>query len=311
VERSEAVDEIIPAALDGERLDRVVALLCAVSRREASELVTAGAVTVGGVPVTVRSAKVSTGDRVGIDRPSAASDGLPGPTPDPDVGLAVVHADDAVIVVDKPAGLVVHPGAGNPTGTLVHGLMARFPDIAGVGGPERPGIVHRLDKGTSGLLVVARTLDAYADLVEQLASRRVSREYLALVWGRFDATRGMVDAPIGRSARAATRMAVTADGREARTGYEVIGRYERPVEASLLRCRLETGRTHQIRVHLAAIDHPVVGDADYGGRRASFRVDRPFLHASRLVFVHPSTGETMSFESPLPADLAGVLERLS
>jgi 23S rRNA pseudouridine1911/1915/1917 synthase len=302
------VNETIPAALDGERLDRVVSLLCGVSRREASELVAAGAVSVGGVPVTTRAARVVTGDRVEIDRPEPPP--AAGPAADPDVRFTLVHADDAVIVVDKPAGLVVHPGAGNDTGTLVHGLMARFPDLATVGEIDRPGIVHRLDKGTSGLLVVARTEAAHADLVAQLADRRVNRHYLALVWGRPDAPRGMVDAPIGRSSRDPTRMAVAADGREARTRYEVVGIYERPVEVSLLRCDLETGRTHQIRVHLAAIDHPVVGDHTYGGARRSFPAARPFLHASRLAFTHPVSGEAMTFESPLPSDLVEVLDRL-
>jgi 23S rRNA pseudouridine1911/1915/1917 synthase len=303
------VSEAIPAALDGERIDRVVSLLWGVSRREAGELVSAGSVSIAGVPVTTRSARVRTGDLVAVERtepPPAA-----GPAPDATVRVEVVHADDAVIVVDKPAGLVVHPGAGNQTGTLVNGLLARFPELASVGEPARPGIVHRLDKGTSGLLVVARTADAHADLVAQLSTRRVTRQYLALVWGRLDAPRGMIDAPIGRSTRAATRMAVAAHGREARTRYEVVRSYERPVEVGLLRCDLETGRTHQIRVHLAAIDNPVVGDRDYGGARRSFPVPRPFLHATRLAFAHPATRETMTFESPLPPDLAATLDRLS
>jgi 23S rRNA pseudouridine1911/1915/1917 synthase len=303
------VRETIPAALDGERLDRVVSMLCGVSRREASELVAAGSVMVDGVPVTARTARVTAGDRIDVDRvpPRPAT----GPEADPTVGFVVVHADDAVIVVDKPAGLVVHSGAGNETGTLVHGLLARFPDLVAVGETDRPGIVHRLDKGTSGLLVVARTAAAYEALVAQLADRRVTRQYQALVWGRPEAPRGVVDAPIGRSTRDPTRMAVAAGGREARTGYEVVRSYHQPVEVSLLRCDLETGRTHQIRVHLAAIDHPVVGDATYGGARRSFPVARPFLHATRLAFTHPVTGERVSFESPLPADLVGVLDRLT
>jgi 23S rRNA pseudouridine1911/1915/1917 synthase len=303
------VNETIPAALDGERLDRVVALLCGVSRTEASGLVAAGTVRVDGSPVTTRSTRVAAGDRVEVDLPDRAV--TAGLVPDPDVPVEVVYADDAVIVVDKPAGLVVHPGAGHRTGTLVHGLLARFPELEDVGEPDRPGIVHRLDKDTSGLMVVARTPGAYADLVRQLSSRRATRRYLALVWGTPDAPRGMVDAPIGRSARAATRMTVATGGRDARTRYEVLRSFERPVEVSLLRCDLETGRTHQIRVHLAAIDHPVVGDRAYGGRRQSFPVARPFLHATRLVFTDPVSGDEVAFDSPLPADLAAVLDRLA
>jgi 23S rRNA pseudouridine1911/1915/1917 synthase len=221
-----------------------------------------------------------------------------------------VYADDDVIVVDKPQLLVVHPGAGNATGTMVAGLLARFPELHGVGEPERPGIVHRLDKGTSGLLVVARTAAAYESLVEQLSTRTVERRYLALVWGAPSPATGVVDAPIGRSRRDPTRMAVSATGREARTRYEVQRRFVEPIDASLLECRLETGRTHQIRVHLGAIGHPVVGDPRYRGARASFAVPRMFLHAHALAFDHPRTHERVSFESPLPADLQGVLDRL-
>jgi 23S rRNA pseudouridine1911/1915/1917 synthase len=303
------MNETIPAALDGERLDRVVSLLCGVSRSEASGLVAAGAVRVDGSPVTARAARVAGGQRVDIDRPERP--GAAELVPEPGIPVEVVHADEAVIVLDKPAGVVVHPGAGHETGTLVHGLLARFPELEAVGQPDRPGIVHRLDKDTSGLMVVARTPAAHADLVEQLSSRRAARRYLTLVWGALDAPRGVVDAPIGRSARAATRMAVATGGRDARTHYEVVRTYERPVGVSLLRCDLETGRTHQIRVHMAAIDHPVVGDRVYGGQRQSFPVARPFLHATRLVFTHPATGEEVGFDSPLPPDLAEVLDRLA
>jgi len=223
----------------------------------------------------------------------------------------VVFADDDLIVVDKPAGLVVHPGAGNPAGTLVQGLLARFPEVAAVGDPQRPGIVHRLDKGTSGLLLVARSPVAYAALVAQLAEHQVSRGYQALVWGELDADRGLVDAPIGRSARTRTRMTVSATGKQARTRYEVLATYHDPVVVSRLECRLETGRTHQIRVHLAAIDHPVVGDARYGGARASLVVGRPWLHAAALELAHPVSGEPLSFHSALPPELTEVLDRLS
>jgi 23S rRNA pseudouridine1911/1915/1917 synthase len=205
----------------------------------------------------------------------------------------------------------VHPGAGNARGTMVAGLLARYPELAGVGEPERPGIVHRLDKGTSGLLVVARTQDAYESLVEQLSSRSVERRYLTLVWGCPEPATGVVDAPIGRSRRDPTRMTVSATGREARTRYEVRERFTEPIVASLVECKLETGRTHQIRVHLAAIGRPVVGDPRYKGARASFKTPRMFLHAHTLAFDHPATGERVSFTAPLPADLQSVLDRLS
>jgi 23S rRNA pseudouridine1911/1915/1917 synthase len=212
--------------------------------------------------------------------------------------------------VAKQAGLVVHPGAGHTSGTLVHGLLARYPEIGDVGDPFRPGIVHRLDRETSGLLVVARSARAYDSLVAQLSERLVERRYLALVWGRLQSPRGTIDAPIGRSEARRTRMAVRETGRPARTGYAVQAEYEVP-RCSLLECTLETGRTHQIRVHLAAIGNPVVGDATYGGQREPIALTRPFLHAQRLTFEHPSSGERVTFDEPLPPDLGAVLARLA
>mgnify|MGYP002681918397 CR=1 FL=1 len=185
-------------------------------------------------------------------------------------------------------------------------LLARFPEIAGVGEPHRPGIVHRLDVGTSGLLAVARTQRAYHSLVDALAARDVGRVYRALVWGHLANPVGVVDAPIGRDHRDAMRMAVVVDGKPARTRYRVLREYRTPTESSALECRLETGRTHQIRVHLAAIGHPVVGDGAYGGIRTGITPPRPFLHAAALELVHPVTGEVLQFHSPLPADLADV-----
>jgi len=263
------------------------------------------------------------------------------------VEVTVVWSDDQVIVVDKPAGLVVHPGAGNRSRTLVHGLLARFPDLAALadgaggrrddpGGPggqggdkDRPGIVYRLDKGTSGLLMVARTREARVALTTQLAARQVGREYVALVAGAVEADAGLIDAPLGRADRDPTRMRVEAGGRPARTRYQVEGRYEGATvdgvaaelagRTTLLRCRLETGRTHQIRVHLASIGHPVVGDRRYAGHGGSgggaagwnpLPADRHFLHAATLAFDHPGTGERLSFSSPLPPDLQVVLDGL-
>jgi 23S rRNA pseudouridine1911/1915/1917 synthase len=193
---------------------------------------------------------------------------------------------------------------------MVNGLVARYPDLVGVGEPERPGIVHRLDRGTTGLLMVARTEDSLADLAHQLSDRTVEREYIAVVWGHVDSDQGLIDAAIGRSKRHPTRMAVLADGREARTRYEVVSRHDEPAAVSVIRCRLETGRTHQIRVHCRAIGHPVVGDETYGGRREGIRFQRPALHAAVLGFTHPVTGERLRFEAAPPPDLAALLESL-
>jgi 23S rRNA pseudouridine1911/1915/1917 synthase len=301
--------ERVPAALHGERVDRVVAFVTGLTRAEVADMVAGGAVQLRGRVVTKPSARVVEGDELEIEVPDVAPE--PAAQPEPDVDVPVLFADDDVIVVDKPQALVVHPGAGNARGTMAAGLLARYPELAGVGEPDRPGIVHRLDKGTSGLLVVARTPAAYDSLVGQLSSRSVERRYLALVWGVPEPATGLVDAPIGRSKRDPTRMAVSSSGREARTRYEVLQPFTQPIEAALIECRLETGRTHQIRVHLAAIEHPIVGDPRYRGKRASFATPRTFLHAHALAFDHPATGERVSFASPLPEDLSTVLTRLS
>jgi 23S rRNA pseudouridine1911/1915/1917 synthase len=302
------VIETIPAGLAGERLDRVVSMLTGASRATAADWVATGRVQVDGSVVTARALRLTEGDVVAVDGAEPESS-VPGA--EPAVAVAVVYEDDDVVVVDKPSGLVVHPGAGNPTGTLVSGLLARFPEIAEVGDRDRPGIVHRIDKDTSGLLMVARSAQGYDALTAQLAARTVSRSYQVLVWGHLQAPRGAIDAPIGRSTRSPTRMTVSAAGRSARTGYTVTATWADPAPLSRLTCRLETGRTHQIRVHLAAIDHPVVGDDRYGGRRAPLAdVPRFFLHAGSLAFDHPVTGDRLEFTSPLPADLAGVLDRL-
>lgn len=301
--------ETIPAALAGERVDRVVSMLTGLPRTTAAQLVAQGAVRVDAGPVVLRSHRVEEGNLLEIDVPPHRPRALP--AGDASLGLSVVYADDQVVVVDKPAGLVVHPGAGHLDGTLVNALLARYPELADTGDPERPGIVHRLDRGTSGLLAVARTPEAYACLVAQLASRSVERCYRALAWGHVDADSGLVDAPVGRSRRDPTRMAVSRRGKEARTAYSVLTRYESPVAATLLECRLETGRTHQVRVHLAAIGHPLVGDGRYGGARSTLVLGRPFLHAHRLAFDHPSSGERMEWSSPLPPELSELLGTLS
>ena len=300
--------EPIPPALDGERLDRLVSLLTGISRSRAAKAIEDGQVLIDDEPVLVRSRRVQAGEELTV--PDIAEEEVQGLRPDPGVEIVVVHEDAEVIVVDKAAGVVVHPGAGHDEGTLVHGLLARYPEVASVGSVLRPGIVHRLDRGTSGLLMVARTAATHASLVRQLSDRRVDRRYLALVHGCVEADEGRIEAPIGRSPRGRTRMAVVAGGREARTAYTVQERWGRP-STTLLECRLETGRTHQIRVHLTAIGHPLVGDAAYDSSREHLGLDRPFLHAGHLGFMHPATGAAMAFDSSLPADLTGVLENLA
>jgi 23S rRNA pseudouridine1911/1915/1917 synthase len=295
---------VIPSTLAGERVDRALALLTGWSRSEVADLLRDGEILIGGVPIA-RSRRLVGGETVELLREPAIHE-LPGAEPVP---IVVRHADADIVIIAKPAGLVVHPGAGHAHGTLVHGLLYEFPELAQVGDPARPGIVHRLDKDTSGLLVVARSVVAYDVLTAALAARDVERRYVALVWGVPAAPRGIIDAPIGRSIRRRTRMAVRASGRAARTGYEVReeldgGRF------ALLDCTLETGRTHQIRVHLASIGNPVVGDASYGGARPEVGVPRPFLHAAALALRHPVSGEALSFEEPLPADLTEVLAGL-
>jgi 23S rRNA pseudouridine1911/1915/1917 synthase len=295
----------VPEALAGERLDRALSLLSGWTRSEVQALIEAGDVLVDGARVA-KSRKLVTDEVIEL----LAEPTPPGlPAADPSVAVTVRYEDDDVVVVAKPAGLVVHPGAGHADGTLVNGLLARYPEIAAVGDPARPGIVHRLDRDTSGLLAVARSQAAYDGLVEMLAAHDVERRYVALVWGTPDAARGVIDAPIGRSVRRPTRMSVREGGRAARTAYEVVGAYRTP-EVSLLECRLETGRTHQIRVHLQAIGHPVVGDAAYGGSRPALTLDRPFLHAGGLAFTHPVTGAPVRVEEELAPELAEVLAAL-
>ena len=304
---SSIIDDDVPSALDGQRLDRIVALMGDISRADASACIAAGGVTVDGRPATSGKVRLVEGQNVTVDPSTFPQCELP--QADPTVEFDVVHEDESVIEVDKPAGLVVHPGAGNMVGTLVNGLLARFPDIEGVGEPMRPGIVHRLDAGSSGLLVVARTQEAADFLIEQFADHSCTRRYEALVWGVPEAPHGIIDAPLGRSRSDPLKMAVVADGRWARTDYRVLGTYSEPAVVSRLECRLETGRTHQIRVHLSSINHPLVGDPVYGQRRPNLGVKRPFLHAAELAFNHPATGERVTFNSPLAADLQAWLDR--
>jgi 23S rRNA pseudouridine1911/1915/1917 synthase len=295
----------VPPLLAGVRVDRAVAMLANVSRAVATVLIATGGVRVDGAVVTVGRNALHEGAILTITLPEPGGADV---EPEAGVEFAVVHADADVAVVDKPAGLVVHPGAGHQEGTLVGGLLSRFPDLSalvasGVCPPDRPGIVHRLDKGTSGLLAVARTEAAYGSLVAQLADRSMQRRYLALVEGSVADDRGEIDAPIGRSTRTPTKMAIAAGGRAARTRFTVLERRFLPRPTTLVELSLQSGRTHQIRVHMAAIGHPVVGDARYGMADRALGPGRFFLHAHGLGFTHPTSGEHMEFSAGLPADL--------
>jgi len=305
-----AAEVTVPVLLAGERLDRVVAMLADVSRSVATGWVNVGRIAVDDITIDKPSHRMTEGQRIRypVEQPVEEAP----LTAEPGVAFAVVYEDEHVLVIDKPPGLVVHPGSGQSSGTLVHGLLARYPEIREVGpDPHRPGIVHRIDKDTSGLLMVARTAAAYDELVAQLQDRSVGRHYLALVWGHMAVSAGMVEGGIGRSRRDPTKMAVSATGKDARTRYNVEQVFTMPVDVSLLRCSLLSGRTHQIRVHMQSIGHAVVGDPTYHGIRQSLPLPRMFLHAASLAFEHPVTGEMLAFESALPADLREALGNLS
>ncbi len=305
----DVLDLTVPATLAGLRVDRVVAMLTGRSRRDVAAVFARDAVTLDERVVSRPSLVVGAGQHLVAQLGSSEG---PDVTADPSVAVEVVYEDEDLVVVNKAAGQVVHPGSGHGDATLVAGLLARYPALAqlardGICEVQRPGIVHRLDKGTSGLLVVALTETAFRDLVAQMAQRQVARTYIALAEGHLADEAGVIDAPIGRSARTPTLMTVRADGRPARTHYEVLERVSRPHAATLLRLRLETGRTHQIRVHLAAIGHPVVNDTRYGHRRDQrLAPERLFLHASQLVFTHPRTGDVVTVQADLPDDLRAV-----
>ena len=290
----------VPAGYAGMRLDRVLAtLLPAYSRNRLAQWVRDGRVTLDGRATSPRQ-KVSAGSDILVVPSADRSEVSHRPEP---IMLDVLFEDDTLLVVNKPAGLVVHPGSGNWSGTLLNALLARLPALAAI---PRAGIVHRLDKDTSGLLVVAKTLPAQTQLVRQLQARTVGREYLAVVHGDV-ARNGMLDAPIGRHPVKRTRMAVSARGRPAITHYQVLERFG---PATLLRCRLETGRTHQIRVHLSSLRHPLVGDPVYGQRRAAIAFARQALHAERLRLLHPATRKTVEWQADPPADLQELISSL-
>lgn len=300
---AEQIELEIPATMDGARVDKAVAELLQVSRGRASQLIEMGALLDGNPARS--SDRVATGQVITVSRP-----GMTGALEPEEVAFTVLFADDDVIVVDKPAGIVVHPGTGRSRGTLAAGLIRRFPELVGVGASDRWGLVHRLDKDTSGVLLVARNESALEALTEALRRREIGRVYEALVEGCMGSPTGTIDAPIGRDPSRPTRRAISHTGKHARTHYEVVRNYPES-DVSLLSVALETGRTHQIRVHLAAIGHPVVGDLAYGATRKDIGAPRTFLHAARLTFTHPGTGEPMSVEAPLPPDLESVLDDLS
>jgi len=288
----------VPEEAAGERLDRFLAGLPEIgSRAVAERLLRDGGVLVDGAP-RAKSARLAGGEELEFEAPGPVTSTL---VPE-EMELTVPYEDEHLLVVDKPAGLVVHPAPGHAQGTLVHGLLAY--DVEGGDEPERPGIVHRLDRDTSGLMVVARSPEAHRRLQELVQQREVTREYLALVVGRPRSQRGTIEAPIGRDRRDATRQSLDTDTpRDAVTHFEVEELLQRH---ALLRVRLETGRTHQIRVHLAAVDLPVAGDPLYG-RAGELGLERQFLHAARLAFPHPVTGAPVEVSSPLPPELETAL----
>ena len=291
---------VVPTEMGGLRLDQALArLFHQYSRNRLQEWLRAGHITVDGRTARPRT-QVTGGEKISV-APPRPPDAAPRAQRMP---LKIVHEDAALMVIDKPAGLVVHPGAGQPDRTLMNALLAHAPALAGV---PRAGIVHRLDKDTSGLLVVAKTVESQASLVRQLADRTMRRAYLALVQGDPPAS-GTIDAPVGRDARARTRMAVTHRGKPARTTYRVLERFGR---AALVECRLDTGRTHQIRVHFQHIRHPLVGDTVYRrGTRHGIVFPRQALHAAELSLRHPVSGEAMTWRAPLPRDFKRLVDQL-
>ena len=302
----QTLDLVVPTTLRDIRVDRVLSMLTGLSRSETHEILSGGGVTVDDRVVVKASTTLQEGQHLVAVLPAPESGFV---DPDASVAVDVVLDDDDFAVVNKASGQVVHPGAGQRHGTLVAGLLALYPQmqelaVEGLCDPLRPGIVHRLDKGTSGVLVVAKTPEGYLNLTHQLAERVMERTYLGMVEGHVAEDRGVVDAPIGRSTRTPTLMAVRADGRAARTGYEVLARIAKPHAMTLLRLQLDTGRTHQIRVHLATIGHPVVNDPRYGHRRDKrLGEERFFLHSTTLAFAHPRSDEWITVSVPLPEDL--------
>ena len=287
----------------GVRLDAFLSADGALTRSQAARLIAEGRVRVNGKPAA-KSARLSGGETVTVDVPHLRETALP----PQDIPLDVVYEDDDVIVVNKPTGLVVHPAPGHPDGTLVNALLHHCGDsLSGIGGEKRPGIVHRIDRDTSGLIIAAKNDAAHLALSAQLKDHSLSRTYECLVTGNMKQDSGTVDAPIGRSSANRKKMAVVPTGRRAVTHWEVVARYP---GVTHLRCRLETGRTHQIRVHMAYIGHPILGDTVYGAKKPVPGLTGQCLHAAGLRFVHPRTGEPVELHCPLPPEFTAMLQKL-
>ena len=287
----------------GVRLDAFLSADGALTRSQAARLIAEGRVCVNGKPAA-KSARLSGGETVTVDVPQLRETALP----PQDIPLDVVYEDDDVIVVNKPTGLVVHPAPGHPDGTLVNALLHHCGDsLSGIGGEKRPGIVHRIDRDTSGLIIAAKNDAAHLALSAQLKDHSLSRTYECLVTGNMKQDSGTVDAPIGRSSADRKKMAVVPTGRRAVTHWEVVARYP---GVTHLRCRLETGRTHQIRVHMAYIGHPILGDTVYGAKKPVPGLTGQCLHAAGLRFVHPRTGEPVELHCPLPPEFTAMLQKL-
>jgi 23S rRNA pseudouridine1911/1915/1917 synthase len=296
----------------GNRLDRFLAgRIPEQSRSQIQRLIEGGRVTHSRLKTVKSNAEIREGDVVSVEVPDAE----PASAQAEDLPLEILFDDPDVVVVNKPAGMVVHPAAGNPTGTLVNALLHHVKDLSGIGGQQRPGIVHRLDKGTSGVMVIAKTDEAHHELSRQFHDREVEKEYVALAWGLVQ-QRKRINAAIGRDTK--NRLKMTTRASRARDAVTRVTWSRDLRGVTLLRVAIATGRTHQIRVHLSAIGHPIVGDALYGGvhrrvphpLRAVTKLTRPFLHAERLAFTHPRTKERMEFTAPLPDDLAAVVHEL-
>ena len=287
----------------GVRLDAFLSADGALTRSQAARLIAEGRVRVNGKPAA-KSARLSGGETVTVDVPQLRETALP----PQDIPLDVVYEDDDVIVVNKPTGLVVHPAPGHQDGTLVNALLHHCGDsLSGIGGEKRPGIVHRIDRDTSGLIIAAKNDAAHLALSAQLKDHSLSRTYECLVTGNMKQDSGTVDAPIGRSSADRKKMAVVPTGRRAVTHWEVVARYP---GVTHLRCRLETGRTHQIRVHMAYIGHPILGDTVYGAKKPVPGLTGQCLHATGLRFVHPRTGEPVELHCPLPPEFTAMLQKL-
>ena len=294
---------LLIAETEAARIDAYLALNTELSRSKLQKLIRSGVVEQNGKPCKP-NAQVRIGDAIRIVDDAPQPDALPEPE---NIPLSIVYEDADLAVIHKPKGMVVHPAPGNETGTLVNALLYHFQTLSGMGGQTRPGIVHRIDRLTSGLLVVAKNDAAHEALARQFALHTAHREYLCLVSGNLKEDSGTIDAPIGRHKTDRKRMAVTPDGRSAVTHWRVLERFG---TETLLDVRLETGRTHQIRVHMAYLKHPILGDEVYGSPAPKLGLVGQALHGYRLTFVHPRTGETMTFTAPLPEDFETALKRL-